>query len=305
MKVLIVGLPLFAERLANALTEYDHENRYIHLDTYYKKADQLKALWRVPRVDCVVSINGTIVGSRVFDLAFQNKVPLIMNWVGTDVLKSTKAFKEGNFKQHYIDNATHFCEVGWIQEELKEIGINAEVVNFAAFKKSYELKEVGGDQLTILSYIPSKRSDFYGMKTMIRMAEKLPSVRFLIAGTDGDEYKPLPPNMTALGWVKNMDEVYDKTHVCVRFTDHDGLSNFILESLARGKQVIYRNPFENCEHCPDEDMLVKEIANFETKFKNGNTLLNPEGAQFISDEFNEEVILGGFLERIKQVVGNK
>jgi len=47
------------------------------------------------------------------------------------------------------------------------------------------------------------------------------------------------------------------------------------------------------------------IKDFETKLKNGDDLLNPEGAQFISDEFNEEVILGGFLERIKRVVGEK
>ncbi|MDG1332156.1 MAG: hypothetical protein P8P74_07490 [Crocinitomicaceae bacterium] len=305
MRVLIVGLPLFAERLASALTEYDHENTYVHLDTYYRKADQLKALWHIPRADCIVSINGSIVGSKVFDLAFKNKVPLIMNWVGTDVIKSTKAFKEGKFQQRYIDEATHFCEVGWIQDELKEIGIDAEVVNFAAFKKSFELKKVGGEQLTVLSYIPSKRSDFYGMRTLIRMAEKLPSVLFLIAGTKGEEYAPLPSNMTALGWVKNMDDIYDETHVCVRFTDHDGLSNFILESLARGKQVIYRNPFDNCEYCPDEDKLVAQIEDFENKLKNGDDLLNPEGAQFISDEFNEEVILGGFLERIKRLVGNE
>lgn len=305
MRVIIVGLPLFAERLASALTEYDHENTYIHLDTYYRKADQLKALWHIKRADCVVSINGSIVTSRVFDLAFKNKVPLIMNWVGTDVLKSIKAFKEGTFQQHYINDATHFCEVGWIQDELKEIGINADVVNFAAFRKSFELKKATSEKLTVLSYIPSKRSDFYGMRTLIRMAEKLPSVQFLIAGTKGEEYLPLPSNMNALGWVEKMDEIYDQTHVCVRFTDHDGLSNFILESLARGKQVIYRNPFDNCEYSPDEEKLVTQIQNFEDKLKNGDDLLNPEGAQFISDEFNEEVILGGFLNRIKQLVGGK
>lgn len=302
MRVLIVGLPLFAERLANALIDYDPENTFIHLDTYYRKADQLKALWHIRRADCVVSINGSIMTSRVFDLAIKKNVPLIMNWVGTDVLKSTKAFKEGNFQQHYIDKATHFCEVGWIQDELKEIGINAEVVNFAAFKKTFDLKKVTKDRLTVLSYIPNKRSDFYGMPTMIRLAEKLPSVQFLIAGTDGKEYAPLPLNMTALGWVENMDEIYDQTHICVRYTDHDGLSNFILESLARGKQVIYRNPFNHCKYCSNEEQVLLQIQEFEKELKNGSDLLNPEGAQFIADHFNEKVILGGFLERIHRAI---
>lgn len=302
MRVVIVGLPLFAERLASALGDYDPENTFIHLDTYYRKADQLKALWHIRRADCIVSINGSIVTSRVFDLAFKKNVPLIMNWVGTDVLKSTKAFKEGNFNQHYIDKATHFCEVGWIQDELKEIGINADVVNFAAFRKKFELKKVESQQLTVLSYIPNKRSDFYGMPTMIRMAEQLPSVQFLIVGTEGSEYQPLPSNLKALGWVENMDDIYDQTHLCVRFTEHDGLSNFILESLARGKQVIYRNPFDHCKHCPDEEQVLGQIQEFETALKNGSDLLNPEGAQFIRDQFNVKVILGGFLKRIKQAI---
>lgn len=305
MKIVIVGLPLFAERLANALTEYDHENTYIHLDTYYKKADQLKALWHIPRAECVVSINGSIVSSRVFDLAFKHKVPLIMNWVGTDVLKSIKAFNEGKHLQHYIDDAIHFCEVDWIKSELEEVGVEADVVNFAAFRKSFDLKKATSKELTVLSYIPGKRSDFYGMPTLIRMAEKLPTVQFLIAGTEGQEYAPLPSNMKALGWVDNMDEVYEKTHVCVRYTEHDGLSNFILESLARGKKVIYRNSFNNCSHCPDEDMVAAQIELFEKELKEGGDLLNPEGARFIQNEFNEETILGGYLKRIKNAVENK
>lgn len=303
MRVLIVGLPLFAERLCNALSEYDHENTYYQLDTYYKKADQLKALWLIRRADCIVSINGTITSSRVFDLAFKKKVPLIMNWVGTDVVKSTKAFRTGNFQQHYIDDANHFCEVSWIQDELSEIGINAEIVNFAAFKKTFDLKKVESETLTVLSYIPDRRSDFYGLPTMIRMAELLPSIQFIIAGTDGKDYAPLPSNLKALGWIENMDEVYDKTHVCVRFTEHDGLSNFILESLARGKQVAYKNPFNFCEYTPSEEILRLTLVEFENRFKRGEDLLNYDGAKFIQDEFNEPLILGKFLEKINQAVG--
>lgn len=305
MRVLIVGLPLFAERLSLALSEFDPDSRFVHLDTYYSKRDKLQALWQIRRADCVVSINGSITPSRVFELALKRNVPLIMNWVGTDVLKSTKAFKEGNFEQDYIDKATHFCEVGWIQEELAEIGINAEIVNFAAFKKSFELKPVPNKKLTVLSYISHRRSDFYGMRTLIRMAEQFPTMNFLIAGTDAADYQPLPANMKALGWVNKMDEFFDQTHVCVRFTEHDGLSNFILESLARGKQVAYKNAFNHCAHCPDEEILAATLLDFETKLKNGDDLINSDGAEFIREEFNENVILGNFLEKIKAAIGEK
>ena len=303
MRIVIIGLPLFAERLAKALIEFDRENTYIHLDTYYKKSDQLKALWHIPRADCVISINGTITPSRAFDLAFKKKVPVIMNWVGTDVLKSTKAFNDDNFQQHYIDNAAHFCEVEWIQDELKQIGINADIVNFAGFNKSFELKQVTEKKLNILSYVADHRAEFYGIKSLIRMAEKYPSMHFRLVGTEASEYQPLPRNMEALGWVKNMDEVYDKSHACIRYTEHDGLSTFILESLARGKQVLYRNPFEQCLHCPEEEDLAKQLLTLQEQLNQGADLINRDGAEMIRTKFNKDVIYGELLSKVSEVVG--
>ncbi len=302
MKVIIVGLPLFAKQLQEGLSEYDLKNKYTFLNTYYNRLDKIKATFQIPRADCIFSINGTVISSGVFDLAFKKNVPVIMNWVGTDVLKAIKAFKSGVQKQHYIDKAIHFCEVDWIQEELKEIGINAQVVNFAAFDQSFELKEANSDKLHILSYIPEKRSDFYGIKTIINLANKFPEVEFTLAGTEGEDYLPLPKNLNALGWVNDMNSLYNDVHACIRYTDHDGLSSFILESMARGKQILYRNPFKYCAHCPTEDALEIEINSLLNQFKQGKSLINNEAAAFIKDEFSEGVIFGGLIDKITRIV---
>lgn len=302
MKVIIVGLPLFAKRLKDGLTNYDPFNKYIHLDTYYNKADKLKALLHIRRTDCIYSINGTVQSSRLFDLAFKKNIPVIMNWVGTDVLKAIEAYKNNKHQQHCIDQAIHYCEVDWIQEELKEIGIDAEVVNFAAFTKSYELKEVSAQRLNVLSYIPEIRSEFYGIQTIIRVANKFPSIDFSIAGTEAHEFEPLPENLKALGWVSDMNALYEEVHACIRYTDHDGLSTFILESLARGKEVLYRNPFNYCNHCPDEDQLEQKLVELEANLREGKSLLNEDGAHFIRDNFNEAVIFGGLINKILRIV---
>jgi hypothetical protein len=266
LKIIIVGLPLFAERLAKSLKEFDPSNNYISLNTYYKRWDKIRAKFLIPRADLLFSINGTILPSGVFDLAFSKKIPVVMNWVGTDVLLAEKAIESGSFRQNYINQAIHFCEVNWIQEELENSGISAEICNFASFDKKFEAKLPTEKKLNVLSYIPKERSDFYGIEMLLRVAKNLPNIQFLIAGTKAEEYQPLPQNVQALGWVKNMDEVYDRSHVAVRIPEHDGLSTFILESLARGKEVIYKYSFDYCFKCTNEDELTRRLKELEDAF---------------------------------------
>ena len=305
MKVVIVGLPYFTKRLKKELTLFDPSSSYLNLDTYYSRKDKLRALIRIPRADCVMSINGTVVKSKVFDLAFKHNVPLIINWAGSDVLKSLDAFRKGNFQQHYIDRAIHFCEAEWIQDELKEMNIHAEVVYFAISEGQVELKPVETKQFTILSYIPDRRTDFYGLPTLIRMAEKFPLIRFLVAGSDesvlGDS-TTLPENMKMLGWVENMPEVFNQAHACMRFTEHDGLSNIIREALSHGKQVLYKYSFKHCIHCPDEAVLEQQINALHQRFETGEDLMNAKGAAFIQETFKRDTILSNLVKKIKSAV---
>lgn len=298
-KIIIVGLPLFAQRLAKQLSEFDSDSKYIHLDTYYNKWHKIKALFLIPRADLIYSINGSVTRGRVFDLALKKKVPVIMNWVGTDVLKSLEAYRAGTYVQEYISSATHFCEVNWIRQELKEMGIEAKVVNFASFDRQFELKEADANQLTVLNYIPESRQDFYGLNEIIKAAEELPDIMFLVAGSSSSE-RSIPANMKFLGWVDDMDRVYQNVHVCIRFTKHDGLSNFVLEALARGKQVIYNNHFDYCHFAANTTDLIDKLVALKTKLEQNTSLINKTGAEFVSKEFNREKILSEVKQNIEE-----
>lgn len=301
MRVVIVGLPLFAKRLSSELSKFDPINQYIFLDTYYSKWDKLKALWYVPKADIVFSINGSMSRSKVFDTALKNKAHLIMNWVGTDVLKSTEAVKSGNFIEEYRTRAHHFCEVDWIQQELLEIGVKAEIVNFAAFDQRFEVVENPQDKLIVLTYMPKNRQDFYGASSILKLAENNPDVQFIIAGSDKEDYTNLPANVDPVGWVTDMEPLFNKAHVAIRFTEHDGLSNFILESLARGKQVIYNNKYTHCKYAIDDAALQTQLAKLKASFVNGEELVNFEGMKFIEREFSSEVILGNLVKKFSQL----
>ena len=301
MRVVIVGLPLFAKRLSSELSRFDPVNQYTFLDTYYSKWDKLRALWYVRKADIVFSINGSMTRSKVFDTALKNKTHLIMNWVGTDVLKSTEAVKSGSFVEEYRTRAHHFCEVDWIQQELLEIGVQAEIVNFAAFDQQFEVAENNQDKLTVLTYMPKNRQDFYGASSILKLAENNRDVQFIIAGSDKEDYTNLPANIDAMGWVTDMAPLFNKAHVSIRFTAHDGLSNFILESLARGKQVIYNNKYNYCKYAADDAALQTQLDLLKRSFVNGDDLTNIDGVRFIESEFNSEVILGNLVKKFSQL----
>lgn len=301
MKVIVVGLPLFAKRLAKSLGNFDKSNSYTWLNTYYSKIDKLKARFLIPRAECIISINGSIETSKVFDLALNRKIPLIMIWVGTDVITATAAFKSGKYRKDYIENAVHFCEVNWIQDELKAIGINADIVNFASFDKKFQLMNPISQKFTVLTYIPNQRSEFYGPNLFLNVARSFPDINFIIAGTKAEEYQPLPENVKALGWVEDMDSLYADVHLCVRIPEHDGLSTFILESLARGKDVIYKYPFDYCLQAGNEMEFKSVLQSRYSLFINGLWESNRSGAEFIANEFNSTQILGELKKRIIEI----
>ena len=302
LKIVILGLPLFGERLAAHLNSYDPANSYRYLNTYYNKWDKLRSYLSIPKADAVFSINGSLISSGAFDKTLQSNVPLIMNWVGTDVLLAEEAKKSGSYRKDYLEKAHHFCEVNWIQSELNQIGIEAGIMNFASFDKKFELQMPSSERLTVLTYIPKVRSDFYGIEMILKTAEELPQIDFLIAGTEAMEYQPLPSNVTALGWVQNMDEVYDRAHISIRIPEHDGLSTFILESLARGKQVIYKYEFDHCRKAATQEELHRELQILNEEFVSGNWKINEKGAAFIASEFNRERILGELTQKLREII---
>ncbi|PCH93471.1 MAG: hypothetical protein COB85_06985 [Bacteroidetes bacterium] len=297
MRVLIVGLPYFAKRVHADLSAFDTDNTYFVLDTYENWFDKLKTLFLLPNVDLIYSINGSISHSLVFSLAMKLRKKLVMHWVGTDVVKSRLSFKNGDYNQSFITGATHLCEVDWIQEELKEIGVHAEVINFANF----EVKQLNDSKklkpsFYVLAYVANHRPAYYGMEKIIELANLLPQTQFKIAGLE--TFKNIPDNIELLGWVNNMDELIRDSGMCLRCTEHDGLSSFVLEALAAGKIVAYNNDFPHCLYTPDMNSLVGSIKNIEEKHRLGGPEYNKPGREFIELKFSKVYILSTLRDKL-------
>lgn len=301
-RIIIVGLPLFAKRLSEALKPRMKDWNVVHLDTYTNRRDQLRGLFLLPKTDVIYSINGTLSKSRVFDIALKKNVKCIMHWVGSDVLNSTRAYQKGIYKTEYIEKVNHYCEVNWIQKELKQIEVEAKIMNFASFDKKYKVVTPQSNRLKVLSYMSDERAEFYGLTKVIDLARKLPKIDFTIVGAKADKYRPLPENVEALGWVEDMNFQFDNCHATIRIPEHDGLSNFVLESLARGKQVLYNHPYPNCTFCSTQKEIENELNKLNSDFENGMYQANEKGKLFIEKEFNSDYVFSRLINEINSLI---
>lgn len=297
-KILVVGLPLFAERFANNMQLFDRANKYVFLNTYYKKIDQLKFLRLINSTDLIYSINGSLKRSKVFDKAIQKKVPIIFNWAGSDVLLAIEAKNNDTYIQQYIDWPQHYAVAPWLAQELEEIGIHAQFLPYLDFEKKLEPTIPKSDRIKVVTYINKANPDFYGLKKIEALAKNCSNVQFNIVGMEAPSRIP---NIQFYGWVNDMDEFINEHHVVLRLTKHDGLSNFILDGLSLGRTVIYNMPLNHCI----VESSIERISGLLNDFEVKSWSLNQEAIHYMKTTFNKETVYKGILEAFEKVIETK
>ncbi len=173
--------------------------------------------------------------------------PMIRWWAGTDVLNVIRnpaaaeaARQMDRFVLHNVAIAPH------LGDELAEVGIQAQVI----LRSPPEVPpgpRHWSPQLarSVLVYLPAERADFYGARVVEQLVARRGDVTFYILRDDGKRFAAFP-NVVSMPWTDDMDGVYAKVGCLLRVTEHDGLARMVLESLARGKHVIYAWPLEGC-----------------------------------------------------------
>ncbi len=277
------------------LRDYDPEIPAKSFDTYTSLMGKLKYFLATPFLDAIFSINGDNRKSRAFSWAKKNNVPLVMNWSGTDVLTCTDNYERGEVDQELVNYAKHTCQCAWIKSELSLIGIEARILQFQYYKLRPAVVPKG--KLKVLSRIRQDNPDFYGMSELIKLAGIFPEISFSAVGISSID-REIPDNLELISWVDDMEAVYDDHTVSLRFPLHDGLSPFVLESLARGKHVLYRFPVEGARHTPDLQSMTDVLRELEEKFKAGTLSSNEEGQEYIEREFNEKKVFDSLLDFI-------
>ncbi len=303
MRVLINGLPYFGKRIAKELNEFDSENRYIFLDTYYSSWDKIRFRLLLPFCSAVFSFNGVSDRSGSLELAHKKGKKLLMQWHGTDVSLAIERYKNGTIYQKYIDNASHLFSAPWFQEELKEIvpnGIYApfSYVNIVGNQGQYE-------SISVLSYLANGRESYYGWNELRNVAIKYPEISFTIVGTDGEGLSA-PENVKFLGWVSDdeMTKLYCEHPIFVRLCEHDGKAFSVSRALAAGAEVIWNYKLDNVRTIDrNENELANAILNAAQSVKSRGMQPNLDAIQYAMENLTKETVMREYAKLIQSELG--
>ncbi|PNV80069.1 MAG: hypothetical protein C0196_03520 [Dictyoglomus turgidum] len=172
--IVIIGLPFFGNMIAKKYQQEGKRVQYLSTNSLYSK---ILAIIKLYKADVIYCIGGMVNGEFAYLLSWKPKGKIIMHWVGSDVLNAIRFFKNGSYNKKLLTKSIHFAEVPWIAEELKSIGITAEVVPLTScelFEEPLPLPT----KFRILSYFTKDRPDFYGRNIIYKLAEELSDGEF-------------------------------------------------------------------------------------------------------------------------------
>jgi len=291
MKILIIGLPYFAQKLQKELSSYDKDNAYIFLNTHYKKTDKIKYLLHLINTDIIYIHGGLICCSELIDIALKFNKRIIMNWAGSDVLKAKEILYKKNY--NYINNIEHYCVAPWLQEELKDININAKLLDITVAPNYKKKLSKTFKELSVLSYISKDKPMFYGIDIIIKLANYFPNIKFRIAGIK--HHNEIPTNLTLLGWI-DMEEEYIKNPIFIRTPKHDGMPFSVIEALSYGRVVFYNHKVPFVNYFQNFEDLKNQFQKVVDDFEQGKLTINYEAIEYVKKEFNKEKILNNLIK---------
>ncbi len=295
MKIIIIGQIVFSEKIKKFFLEngiYAEAYNYadiakISFYDYYKL---------IKNADIIYFFNGTAINKlrRLFLIRFLLRKQVIVHFIGTDAL---------NFLNH-----NHIKKPSWILSLLlcnKVFGISKNIVQELSPYLKIKYIPICFDKLkyplisypkefSALIYLPPTNPDFYGFQIIKKIIKKNDDINFIILGNN-DKRLSIFKNVMfkKIDYNMNMNKIYDQATVLIRLTKHDGLSNMVLESLARGKHVIWTQPFKYCHH------VLREVKDVQEKIEKIKKLpTNREAMPWIQKNYNSLKLLNQLKHEI-------
>ncbi len=294
--ILLAGNPRWAKVLCDELAA-EGSSACLH-SGLRKSLRQLKpaAMWKFVSASVVHWVSGTTRQVPLFSLAKRRKKKVVLHWIGTDVVQLRDYLSLSKrlpaFYGELID--IHLADSPSLQQELQELGILSQVVRLLPQTVEAEVQPLPEQPAVLAYWSDESRAEFYGGSFILSLARNLPNIPFYIVGSGRGKMVDAPSNVTFLGDVSDMDEVYRKTTVFVRFIQHDSLSAMVLEALARGRYVLYSKPF------PHTTMLLglqDGLAALQKAFS--ATTPNTEGAEYVRENFSWRAE----ISKLKEIYG--
>lgn len=239
MKIGAFGSPNIIELLDQAVgSEYEVVNINYKGVIPYSRKHILSFFIKIINVDILysVSVSKFSCWLAIFAKILHKKV--IFHWIGTDVLNQLEGKENVNKYMKYVDLNLAYSEN--LQEELKSLSINSEILTLVPKGIKLDSGNMPKSHAVLLS-IPDINAEFYGYSTMMDIIKKYKNLKFYIVRSEKPELYN-EPNVVFMGMLSHeqMDELYNKVSIVIRYPKHDGLSLIMMESTIKGKEMIYK-----------------------------------------------------------------
>lgn len=302
MRVLITGLPLFGERLAKDLQDFDPDSRYTALNTYYSKWDKVKFLLLLPFADLVISLNGVTDRSGSLNWVLRFRKKMLMQWNGTDALLAIERNANQTIDRKYIDYAVHFTDNPWMKEEIESVGVSVGLLEFKYVSNPEEGIVEQYDGIRVASYVAQKRQEYYGLKKICILAQEFPAIPFDIYGMDFPDFE-CPPNVAFHGWVSaaEMAMAMKRSAIFLRLPEHDGFSVSVIEALGYGCEVIWTMPCEYTSSVKNDGELMTVFKQLHEKITMRKLTPNLENSAWAIRCYNREKVIKNYLQILYRI----
>lgn len=164
----------------------------------------------------------------------------IVLWAGTDVLRLLKAFAKPDWGQtkHYKEiakrsNIHHICRSKCLQNDFDSVGLKYHFLRVSPVISEYFQNTVLGSD--IYCYGAARKPEKYGGEIIERLKVDFPGIKFRDHCLQHETYLPY----------EKIYKIYQKCFLGLRFTQHDGLPNTVLEMGLMGRNCIFNGDLPN------------------------------------------------------------
>lgn len=220
---------------------------------------------------------------------------VITHWIGTDALDAIEG-RLGYLGHSFIDH--NFSCYEPIQKELMTIGVETTVLPIIPFNMNMKIGPLPNEH-AVLIYMPENRLEHYGYKECCSLFKKFPTLPFHLVGNDNKELFEEYKNVCVHGWLtlEEMDKLYERITILVRYIKHDGLSMSVIEALAKGKKVIWNYSYTGVNSVNSEEALCRELGRIISE----KPKINKKICEYISQELSRERFMSEFNRVIEEI----
>jgi len=297
-RIAVVGLPFFAERATVSLREAGYQASHL------PRPGRSPVAWArlvtgLLRTDLVYAIGSSPAKNSPVDLAARRGAPVLMHWVGTDVVTAIASYKAGRLSDRLARLAHHWADAPWLVEELAPLGINAEY-------RPLPIRTVIGEPIAlppefrVLIYFSARPHRQYDLEGTMAVIRSLPDVAFTLVGG----YRPPgpPPNLEVVGFVEDMAQVYPRVSAFLRLTHHDGMSHSVIEALSFGRYVFWNYSCPGVTRVADAAAAIEAIRIMQSRFIAGTLEVNEVGAAGVTQRYRWDTLLHEVQAGIDQLL---